>query len=187
MGSGIPLERKSPRRERPWPEPGGLGHLPAPRGSARSALTPGAGLLTRRQRTPNNRNRSVIYRARCTNSTYIFIGNQSDKEAQGAGTPPQPQGPAGRGGEEESAFTQSLLLPPVGLGACSGAAGMLRVPGQGGGNTQLDPDLSRPRASGSSVGAGLDCLYCGAEVWGAPAQGQSPGRVGTWRIWCLDS
>lgn len=101
----------------------------------------------------------VIYTARCTYSTYISIGNGREEEGRGGGSPPQP-GVLHRGREEESAFTQRLLLAPVCLGGLSDALSILGR-GLGGswraGKTlKLDRDLSRPSDMRGAPGSQLD-------------------------------
>lgn len=52
---------------------------------------------------PRNRNKkgqSYLQYQRCTYNTYIFIGNQSDKDRRGGGGPPWPRGLWRRGGRK---------------------------------------------------------------------------------------
>ena len=119
---------------------------------------PGAGLLTRRcelslwaclrPRGTETKQVKVIYKARRTYSTYVFIGNRSDYEGRSR-VPTSAPGSCEEGREEESAFTQRLLLSPACLGGpfrCSQQA-QERPWGAAGGKGRLltlDRDLSRP-------------------------------------------
>lgn len=130
----------------------------------------------------------VIYRARCTYSTYIFIGNQSDEKSRGRGSPPQPWGPAGRGREEESAFTQRPLLSPVCLGGLSDALSILkrglRRSWRAGEMLKLDRDLSRPSDMRGTPGVSAGPIFRGpTRRSGLPLPcapfGPAPRGVGT--------
>lgn len=133
----------------------------------------------------------VIYRAGRTYSTYIFIGNRSDDEGRGGGSPPQPWGPAGRGREEESAFTQRPLLSPVSGGPFRCTQHSRERPSgelEGGETLKLPRDVSRPRDMWGAPGVSAGPTFRGprgglGSHCPVPLSGQPPEERGRLQSW----